>query len=55
VWTAASAYGKTWTLNEELPRIMGADPGAVKLNDGGWLLTVTGPPRERRPSRFGER
>ena len=55
VWTATSADGGTWTLDEKLPRIMGADPGAVKLGDGGWLLTVTGPPRERRPSRgFGE-
>ena len=26
----------------------GAVPGAVKLKDGGWLLAVTGPPREGR-------
>ena len=24
---------------------LGADPGAVKLRDGSWLLVVTGPPR----------
>jgi hypothetical protein len=36
-------------LEDKFPRIMGADPGAVKLRDGGWLLTVTGPPRERQP------
>jgi hypothetical protein len=54
VWMATSADGETWTLSETLPRIMGADPGAVKLGDRSWLLTVTGPPRERRPSRLGE-
>jgi hypothetical protein len=54
VWMAASADGQTWMLDEGLSRIMGADPGAVKLGDGGWLLTVTGPPRDRRPSQFGE-
>ena len=51
IWTATSADGGTWMLEDKFPQIMGADPGAVKLRDGGWLLTVTGPPRERQPSR----
>jgi hypothetical protein len=36
-------------LEEDIPAVMGADPGAVKLKDGGWLLAVTGPPRDGRP------
>jgi hypothetical protein len=33
---------------EEFPSVPGADPGAVKLKDGGWLLAITGPPRDGR-------
>lgn len=46
VWTATSSDGRSWTLEENFPAVMGADPGAVKLKDGGWLLAVTGPPRD---------
>jgi hypothetical protein len=49
VWTATSSDGRAWTLEEDFPTVMGADPGAVKLKDGGWLLAVTGPPRDGRP------
>jgi hypothetical protein len=50
VWMGVSTNGVSWTLDENFPVVRGADPGAVKLKDGGWLLTVTGPPRgNRRP------
>jgi hypothetical protein len=45
VWTATSTNGQWWSLEERFPSVSGADPGAVKLKDGGWLLAVTGPPR----------
>ena len=48
VWTATSTNGSSWTVDESFPSVMGADPGAVKLQDGGWLLAVTGPPRDGR-------
>ena len=48
VWMAASTNGSSWIVDEDFPPVMGADPGAVKLLDGGWLLAVTGPPREGR-------
>jgi hypothetical protein len=48
VWMATSADGQAWKLEERREPVPGADPGAVKLKDGGWLLVVTGPPRERR-------
>lgn len=43
VWSATSADGVTWEQARSLP-VPGADPGAVKLRDGSWLLLVTGPP-----------
>lgn len=55
VWSATSADGVAWEQVRSLP-IPGADPGAVKLRDGSWLLLVTGPPVRdelpppRRPS-----
>ena len=48
VWAATSTNGLSWIVDEDFPSVMGADPGAVKLKDGGWLLAVTGPPREGR-------
>ena len=48
VWTATSTNGSSWTVDESFPSVLGADPGAVKLKDGGWLLAVTGPPRDGR-------
>jgi hypothetical protein len=59
VWTATSTNGESWTVDEDFPSVMGADPGAVKLKEGGWLLAVTGPPREGRqqpgPGAQGQR
>ena len=48
VWTATSPSGRSWNAQEGFPAVPGSDPGAVKLKDGGWLLAVTGPPREGR-------
>jgi hypothetical protein len=45
VWSATSSNGDSWTVQDKSRRMPGADPGAVKLKDGGWLLAVTGPPR----------
>ena len=44
IWTATSRDGAGWRLGETM-RVMGADPGVVPAKDGGWILTVTGPPR----------
>jgi len=44
VWMAGSRDGQTWRLLES-PPIPGADPGAVKTSDGGWVVVATGPPR----------
>jgi hypothetical protein len=49
LWTASSSDGRSWKLEENFPAVMGADPGVVKLKDRGWLLAVTGPPRDGRP------
>ena len=46
IWSATSADGQNWKLAETY-HIQGADPGAVKLKDGSWLLVATGPPRRR--------
>ena len=58
VWMAVSADGQTWKVVNSRP-VQGADPGAVKLKDGDWLLAVTGPPREGRqpgaPGTEGQR
>ena len=44
LWMAASTDGTAWTL-QDAPATMGADPGAVMLKDGGWLIITTGEPR----------
>ena len=50
VWIATSADGEAWTLQEKFASVPGADPGAVALKDGSWLVVVTGPPRPGTPS-----
>jgi hypothetical protein len=50
VWSATSTDGKDWTLAKSY-RIQGADPGAVRLKDGSWLLIGTGPPRRQGLNR----
>jgi hypothetical protein len=49
-WPVVSADGKSWGVDRGAGRIPGADPGAVKLKDGSWLLIATGPPRQGTPS-----
>lgn len=58
LWSATSRAGEEWELSAIPLRVAGADPGAVRLRDGGWLLAVTGPPRPGTASvtaRFGGR
>ncbi|MEK7674522.1 MAG: hypothetical protein AAB676_01640 [Verrucomicrobiota bacterium] len=56
-WPVTSADGVAWEREVNPVRVPGADPGAVKLRDGSWLVVVTGPPRpgtagalQRRPT-----
>lgn len=49
-WVATSTDGQEWALNKSFPAVPGADPGAVRLKDGSWLVVVTGPPRPGTPS-----
>lgn len=44
-WPITSKDAAHWETAVEATRLPGADPGAVKLRDGSWLLLVTGPPR----------
>jgi len=53
-WPVTSADGVTWKPASSSVRVPGADPGAVKLRDGSWLLLGTSPPvRNERPPRGG--
>jgi hypothetical protein len=49
-WPVASRDGKTWSASEGATSLPGADPGAVKLRDGAWLLLVTSAPRPGTPT-----
>jgi DNA-binding beta-propeller fold protein YncE len=49
-WPLISADGNSWKTAANPVRIPGADPGAVKLRDGSWLLVATSPPRPGTPS-----
>lgn len=51
LWMATSTDGRSWKLIPN-PAIAGADPGAVKTRDGGWLIVVTGPPVRRVTGEF---
>lgn len=51
VFTATSSDGILWKLTNG-PAIFGADPGAVSDGSGGWIVTVTGPPRDGGGGRF---
>lgn len=56
-WMATSSDGQSWELAKS-PQLRGADPGVVRLRDGGLLVVATGPPRSGTPSanrRRGER
>lgn len=48
-WPVASADGVTWARSAAGAQIPGADPGAVKLKDGSWLVIATGPSVRRAP------
>jgi hypothetical protein len=45
VWRGSSADGKVWQIEAATMAVPGADPGAVRLRDGSWLVVLTGPPR----------
>jgi len=47
LWTATTADGQAWRLDPNPIRLQGADPGVVRLRDGGWLVAATGPPHRR--------
>ena len=58
VWMAISSDGQAWRL-VPAPPVPVADPGAVALRDGGWIVVGTGPPRRGMPGAkvrpaFGE-
>jgi hypothetical protein len=48
-WPVSSKDGGRWETVSTSMRLPGADPGAVKLRDGSWLILVTGPPRPGTP------
>lgn len=48
-WPVTSADGSTWKTATDAFRVPGADPGAVKLNDGSWLVMATAAPRPGTP------
>lgn len=45
LWRASSPDGAMWSAPEILTGVRGADPGAVLLTNGTWLIVATGPPR----------
>ena len=49
-WPVTSTDGAKWEAVAGSSQVTGADPGAVKLKDGVWLVAVTSPPREGTPS-----
>ncbi|MFO1483509.1 MAG: exo-alpha-sialidase [Verrucomicrobiaceae bacterium] len=53
VFTAKSTDGAKWQPADHFA-VQGADPGAVAAKDGGWIMTVTGPPRNQAPQETME-
>ena len=49
-WPLRSGDGQSWQEPRVSMRIPGADPGAVALADGTWLILSTTPPRDGTPS-----
>jgi hypothetical protein len=49
-WPMTSTDGAQWEPAEQPAKFRGADPGAVKLKDGAWLVIATSPPRPGTPS-----
>ncbi len=54
-WPIGSADGASWRPSNETVRLPGADPGAVRLKDGAWLVVATGAPQGRGDFRGGRR
>ena len=54
-WPIASPDGASWKPAKEAVRFPGADPGAVRLKDGSWLVVATGAPQGRGDFRGGRR
>lgn len=48
-WPVTSVDGVTWERSASRAQFPGADPGAVKLKDGSWLVIATGPAARRAP------
>ena len=48
LWMATSTDGMKWQL-VQAPQIGGGDPGAVATKDGGWIVLITGAPRNVTP------
>ena len=44
LWIGTSADGVAWRVTGGV-EVAGADPGVVPARDGGWIVSVTGPPR----------
>lgn len=55
LWRAVSRDGQSWTDVHSVDAVEGADPAAVPLRDGSWLLLVTSPPVDVTSRRNGER
>jgi hypothetical protein len=45
LWQATSPDGFSWSQPVGVPDVPGADPAAVRLQDGTWLVMATSPPR----------
>jgi hypothetical protein len=45
LWIATSPDGASWAPDPRTLPVPCADPGAVRLRDGSWLVLGTGPPR----------
>ncbi len=52
-WPMESQDGASWKSSKEAVRFPGADPGAVRLKDGSWLVIATGAPQGRGAFRGG--
>lgn len=45
LWQATSPDGFSWSQPTDLPEVPGADPAALRLKDGTWLVMATSLPR----------
>lgn len=54
-WPVTSVEGHAWRPSDSSITAPGADPGAVKLRSGGWLIAATSPPRPGTASAMRQR